>query len=62
MTRLTLEWGIFDRDHVALIFNKPTWKMFQDTADERGLDISDMIAETLAKLLGPTIAADATEH
>ena len=62
MKRLTLEWKILDRDHVALIFDKPTWKMFQDTADERGLDTSDMIVETLARLLGPTIAADATEH
>ena len=56
MMRLNLEWKIIDRDHVALIFDKPTWALFQSTADSRGVDTGDMIAEAVANLLGPTVA------
>jgi hypothetical protein len=56
MMKLNLQWKMIDRDHVALVFDKPTWMVFQTTADSRGLDTQDMIAEALAKLLGPIVA------
>ena len=56
MMKLNIEWKLLDRDHVALVFDKPTWMAFQTTADSRGLDTQDMIAEALAKLLGKVMA------
>ena len=56
MMKLNLEWKIIDGNRVALIFDKPSWIAFQTTADARGVDTGDMIAEALAKLLGPVIA------
>ena len=56
MMKLNIEWKVLDRDHVALVFDKPTWMAFQTTADSRGLDTQEMIAEALAKLLGPIVA------
>jgi hypothetical protein len=57
MIRLNLEWKIIDGNHVALVFDKPTWLAFQTTADSRGLDTSEMITEALVKLLGTVMAA-----
>jgi hypothetical protein len=56
MMKLNIEWKLLDRDHVALVFDKPTWMISQTTADQRGLDTQQMIAEALAKLLGPLVA------
>ena len=56
MLKLNIEWKILDRDHVALVLDKPTWAIFQTTAEQRGLDTQEMIAEALAKLLGPVMA------
>jgi hypothetical protein len=61
MMKLNLEWKILDGNQVALIFDKPTWLIFQTTADARGLDTGEMIVEALAKLLGPVIARRAED-
>jgi len=55
MQRLTLEWRVLDADHVALVFDKKTWGLYQLTADAWGVDTGAMIAEAVAKLLGPTV-------
>lgn len=55
MQKLNLEWKIVDKDHVALIFDKPTFKAFQDIATSRGLDTTDMIAQAVSELLGPVL-------
>ena len=52
MKRLTLEWAILDRDHVALVFNRETWMAFHQIAGDRGVDPRTMIAEALAGLPG----------
>jgi hypothetical protein len=57
MMNLNLEWKIIDGNRVALIFDTPSWRAFQTTADARGVDTSDMITEALVKLLSPIIAA-----
>jgi len=54
MEKLTLEWRILDRGHVALVFDTAAWKLFEATAAARRCDTSEMIAETVTKLLGPT--------
>jgi hypothetical protein len=59
MKRVNLEWKVLDEDRVALIFDKPAWLAFQSVADGRGLDTSDMISETIVRLLGPIIATPA---
>lgn len=56
MLHLNLEWKILDRNHVALVFDKTTWAVFQDTADARGVDTQNMIVEALSKSLGQIIA------
>ena len=56
MMHLNLEWKILDKNHVALIFDKPTWALLQDTADARGVDTQNMIVEAVANLLGQVIA------
>lgn len=56
MLTLNLEWKVVDSDHVALLFDKPTFLVFQNAADARGLETTDMIAQALAQLLGPVIA------
>ena len=57
MMKLSLEWKIIDKQHVALIFDKPTFAVFQQTADTRGVETTDMIVEALVKLLGPIAAS-----
>ncbi len=59
MMRLTLQWQVLDKDHVALVFDKATWAAFHLTADTRGVDAGSMIVEALSNLLGP-IAARST--
>ena len=56
MLRLSLEWKTIDKDHVALIFHKDTFLAFQNIADAKGVDTTEMISEALVKLLGPIIA------
>ena len=56
MLKLNIEWKILDRDHVALVFDKPTRTIFQTTADSRSTNTQSMILEALAKLLGPIVA------
>jgi len=62
MMRLSLEWTLLDQDHVALVFDKNTWKAFQLVAEDRGLDASEMILEALAKLLGTAMRVHPTEN
>ena len=54
--RINLKWKIIDESHVALIFDRSTFAAFQIIADARGVEPTDMIAEALAKLLGPVVA------
>jgi hypothetical protein len=56
MLKLNLEWKILDDNRVALVFDKTSWLAFQSTADARGVDTCEMIAEAVVKLLGPVIA------
>jgi len=56
MLKLSLEWKMLDRDHVALVMDKTTYAAFQSVADARGVDTQDMISEALARLLGTLVA------
>jgi hypothetical protein len=55
MITLNLEWKIIDKGRIALLFDKPTYSSFQTVDDTRGLETTDLIARTLAELLGPVI-------
>lgn len=55
MFTLNLEWKVVDRDHIALLFDKPTFLAFQTAAEAHGLEATDMIGQALARLLGPVI-------
>jgi hypothetical protein len=53
MKKLKLEWRMLDREHVALVFDPETWRLFEITAADRQRDASEMVAEAVAGLLGP---------
>ncbi|HTT83349.1 MAG TPA: hypothetical protein VMF67_07695 [Rhizomicrobium sp.] len=57
MQKIGLEWRVLDRDHVALVFDKTSFKAFQDVADQLGVETTDMIANAVVKVLGPVVAA-----
>jgi hypothetical protein len=61
MMHLSLEWKVIDKTHVALIFDNTTFAAFQTIADARGIETTDMIAEALAKLLGPVWGTKTTD-
>jgi hypothetical protein len=56
LKKLSLEWKIIDGNKVALLFDKPTWALFQSVADSRNADTGQMITEAIAQLLGPIVA------
>lgn len=60
-TRLHLEWKALDKEHYALIFNTPAWKLLQEKADALGVDTCDMVAEAIANLLGKITSKKVTE-
>ena len=52
MKKLSLEWRILDKEHVALVFDAESWKTYEVTAAARQCDASDMIVEAVINLLG----------
>ncbi len=52
MQKLCLEWKVLDQDHVALIFDKPTFAAFQLVAETKGIEPTEMISEAVVGLLG----------
>lgn len=52
MKKLSLEWKVLDKHHVALVFDIPTWKTFEAEANTRGIEASDMIAQAVIGVLG----------
>lgn len=57
MEKLTLEWRVLDGQHVALVFDIPSWRLLEHEAKERGMETTDMIAGGVAMLLGRAVRA-----
>lgn len=55
MEKLRLEWRVIDKNHVALIFDPPTWALLEQEAQSRGMETTDMVAGGVAMLLGRAV-------
>ncbi|MGP0076186.1 MAG: hypothetical protein ACLPWF_30055 [Bryobacteraceae bacterium] len=56
-----MTWKVLDDDHIALIFEKPVWELFRAKATGRGVMAHKMIADAVARLLGPHVARRAND-
>ncbi len=59
--QVNLTWKVLDDDHIALIFEKPVWELFRAKATGRGVMAHKMIADAVARLLGPHVARRAND-
>lgn len=54
MKTLTLQWKMIDKKHVALVFDRDTWRVYETEAEQRGEETCDMIAFAVMRLLAET--------
>ncbi len=59
--QINLKWQVLDDDRIALIFDKTAWEPFRALATERGILATEMIADAVARLLGPHVARRAND-
>lgn len=52
MNSITLHWLIVDGEHVALVFDRAAFAAFQALAVTQGIETTELITETLARLFG----------
>ena len=52
MIVLSLGWVKLDDEHVALVFEVDTWRVFEVAAKAQQTTAQEMIAEAVVKLLG----------
>jgi hypothetical protein len=55
MQKLSLGWANLPDDHIALVFDNPTWQVFQMIAEHRGTNAKAMILEAIGELLGTVV-------
>jgi hypothetical protein len=53
--QLSLEWNILRDGRAALVFDKPTWLAYEETAATRGQTAQQMISASVVSAIGPIL-------
>ena len=55
MQKLSLGWATLPDDHMALVFDNPTWQALQMIAERRGTNAKAMVLGAVGELFGTVV-------